>query len=409
MRAAPARIALLQPLPSVAYDRDLQMYSEFASLGLATLAGALAPAETTIHYPSSAADVVAAVQEAGAVVVGDFRPYTYFCNPKALVARVVAELDRAGFDGPVHVAGRHAAVLATVPGVHGRLCATMVDLAGALGRPDLAQALGSDSLPAPGEAPADLIIAPELRGSASRPMSGLIGQLLIHAGCRHGCSFCERAGAPRRGLAPEALGRQLCRLRQAGATYLVVWDETFGEPGRHYDGALDKLRETGIPFACNTRAALLSDTFVERLAASGCVAVLIGLELAPGEEHSACELGMGGGKNLSRASLKKMLERFDRHGIRAVASIVIGLPGDDEERIESRIASCSSLGFSQLYVRPLVPLPETRLYRQHVEQGTIEPFEDWPSERWNQFPHGYPTLNATLDREQLCRYATRHP
>jgi hypothetical protein len=405
--AVPKRIALLQPLPSVAYWRNVDAYSEFGSLGLATLVGALAPAEATVHYPSSAAEAVGAAHAADAVVVGDFRPYTYFCNPKALIERVVRELDRAGFDGPVVVAGRHAAGLAAVKETEGRVCANMSELAARLGRPELAEVLGDDVLPAPGEAPADLVFAPNLRGSASRPTTGPIGQILIQAGCRYGCSFCERAETPRRRLTPDAIGHQLRRLRAAGATYLVVWDETFGEPAQGYDIALDQLREAGIPFGCNTRLELLTDTFVDRLARSGCVAVLVGVELAPGESRSGRALGIGRAKMPLRATLEAIIERLTRRGIRAVGSLLIGLPDDDEERIESRIDACSSLGFSHLYVRPLVPLPETRLYRQHLAKRTLEPFERWMAERWDVFPHGYPTLCAAVDREQLWNYSTR--
>lgn len=405
--AVPKRIALMQPLPSVAYKRDINVYSEFGSLGLATLAAALAPVEATIHYPSSAAEAVAFASNADAVVVGDFRPYTYFCNPKALIEQVVRALDHAGFEGTVLVAGRHANSLATVDGIKERVCTTMVTLAAQLGRPELAEMLGGDMLPAPGEAPADLIIASNLRGSASRPTTGPVGQILIEAGCRHGCSFCERAATPRRRLSPDALGRQLRRLRMADAGYLVVWDETFGEAGRDYDIALEKLRETGIPFGCNTRAELLTDAFVDRLASSGCIEVLVGIEVAPGEGHSGIALGIGQAKLPLRTTLLSMITRLSRRGIRAIGSLLIGLPDDDEDRIESRIEACSSLGFSHLYVRPLVPLPETSLYRRQIATRTLEPFMLWPAHHWDVFPHGYPTLCANVDRERLWKYSTR--
>jgi len=400
----------MQPLPSVAFECGAEVYSEFASLGLAILGGWLrlnGMEQVEILYPKSAAEAVDGIRDADVVILGDFRYYSYFCNPKPLLVRIIDALKTENFDGLIVLAGRHSAYMKELGSSRVYVCSSISDSANVLGVPELASVLGNGSLPMPAEAPADLLVAKDLNGSASRPITGIIGQVLIRSGCLYRCGFCEKAGQKTKYIGNTMLRKHLVGLREIGTKYLVVWDDTFGELGRSYDEVLRLLRDVEIPFGCNTRADLLTDRFAEKLAESGCREVLVGIEVSPWEEEARNALGMSRRKALKADRLLATVDRLANRGIKPVGSVIIGLPEDNAERIEERINACFRLGFQHLYVRPLVPFPESLLYREQVANGMLTRFEYWTTEAWNTYPHGYPTVCATVRREQLCGYATR--
>lgn len=410
------RIVLMQPLPSVAFASGTEAYSEFASLGLAILAGHLRMAgmeNAKILYPESAADAVHVTRDADVVVLGDFRYYSYFCNPKPLLQRIIDALRADNFAGLVLIAGRHSAYMkelsrsTQLDSLRIFVCTSMSDLANVLGIPDLVDELGRGALPRPAEAPADLLLSKNLNRSASRPAPGIIGQVLIRSGCFQRCGFCEKAAQQPVYISNTVLRKHLLGLREIGTDYLVVWDDTFGELSGGYDEALRMIRDAGIPFGCNTRANLLTDRFVEKLAESGCREVLIGIEVAPMEEDASKTLRRSRSKALKSDKLLAIVDRLTKQSIKPVGSIIIGLPDDNMDRIEKRINDCLLLGFQHLYVRPLVPFPGTLFYQEQVAAKIINTFEYWATDIWDTYPHGYPTMCVAVDREKLCKYANR--
>lgn len=412
------RIALLQPLPALAFKQGTVSYSEFDSLGFAILGGILREAGHTvtgISYPSNAEEIQAAVFNADAVILGDFRYYAYFCNPLPLIKRVLEVLTQIEFRGDMLVAGRHARFFpqdllrstreCRSYGIH--LCSTMQDLAQVMKLPPhLASKLGVDVLPRPEYAPPDLILGGVLPGSVSRPTSGRTGQIMINVGCRYRCAFCEKAGTPLIGFPLQTLQYQLNEFKEAGVTNLIIWDEVFGQDEIHRDCIFEMLHNIKISFGCNTRVDLITESFVDQLAFAGCKAVLFGVEIAPHEERARRNLTVDHGKNPSMTTFRHVAELLSSRGIDAVGSVIIGLPDDTPETIEARLQDCASIGFKHLYIRPLVPFPESALYQREIKAGRVNDYANWPTEEWDTYPHGYPTL-CKIKREELCRLMSR--
>lgn len=412
------RIALAQPLPSLAYTAGLEFYSEFTSLGFAILGGILRDsgyAVRAIGYPSNTEYLSQLVKDADLLILGDFRYYAYFCNPLPLILRSLHILRDIGFDRTVIVAGRHAKYFSTTlarqpeAAYQIRLCEDMGALARALSLPTgLAMRLGSDVLPLPGYAPTDLLLSPKLQGSASRPIRGLTGQLVIASGCRFHCSFCEKANTPVLHQPLDVLERQLGELASAGVTYLIIWDEVFAAMPE-VDGVLAALRRSGLRFGCNTRIDVITETLADRLAMAGCEAVLLGMEFAPREEKARLTLGVDRGKAPGEMVFRKTVRTLTERGIATVGSVIIGLPEDTEDGIRGRLGVCRSFGLRHVYIRPLVPFPESPLYHHRLKSGAAAPYDSWQAEQLCSYPHGYPTLCAAVSREELCRVIQESP
>lgn len=412
------RIALLQPLPGLVFQKGTSSYSEFASLGFAILGGILREAGHTIvclSYPSTDDEIKDAVMEAEVIILGDFRYYAYFCNPYPLVQHVLEVLRSIEFNGDVILAGRHVKFFSkkiietfTSRSYKIHLSPTMVVLAQQLElSPLLAHQLGSDILPNPGYAPPDLLLADTLHNSISRPLTQCTGQLIITAGCRYRCAFCEKAGTPIIRLPLSVLERQLGEFKERGVEYIIMWDEVFGQDLLGRDAVLKMLQSFQLKFGCNTRIDHITEPFVDQLAISGCKSILFGVEIASMEEKERITLGVDRRKNPDVSRFHQVVDILSSRGIDAIASIVIGLPGDTTDTIVARIHHCSSLGFKHLYIRPLVPFPESNLYHAELNAGRISEYENWKATEWDIYPHGYPIL-CKVDRKVLCQL-TRRP
>jgi radical SAM superfamily enzyme YgiQ (UPF0313 family) len=363
-----------------------------------------------ICYAETAEAIRASIDGVDVVVVGDFRYYAYFCNPAPLIERVISVLQESGFRGRVLIAGRHARYLDTLcerlqangtPSLS--ICPSMSDLGNALRlAPSLAERLGSELLPRPGRVSMRFAQSPALPGSRSRPQSRKVAQLFTASGCRFNCAFCEKARTPVVPFQISQLEEQIRTHAAEGVNYLILWDEVFGQKGTQYQNLLQLTKRFGIGFGCNTRQDHINEEFADELAEGGCEAILFGVELSMREHGKPTALRLDRGKEPTEERFRSVVKVLKQRSIKAVASIIVGLPDDDESSISRRIAAVKDIGFSQVYARPLVPFPESSFYHTSVSTGQIPHFGQWSYEQLDTYPLGYPTVSS-IPREQLIR------
>lgn len=409
------RFSLIQPLPRLVYRSNVEMYSEFSSLGLAILGNVLQDAGhevTSITYPSRDQEIQNSVQMADTIILGDFRYYAYFCNPYPLIKHTLEVLTKLRFSNAVLLGGRHSRFFPKNFGdlqndspfkLH--LSPNMKVLSRLIGLPaPLAAKLGNDVLPSPGYVSPKLLSNNGLVGSVSRPTSKNIGQLILNAGCRYRCAFCEKADSPFVYFPLKVLNRQLQEFKEAGLNYLIVWDEVFGQDEDFLNAVLNTFYVNKIQFSINTRIDVITDRFVDQLASSGCKAVLFGVETANWEREARRLLTLDRAKSPRITYFRHVIELLKSYNIDAFGSIIIGLPEDTRETIKTRLKTCSQLGFTHLYVHPLVPFPESSIYKIRMKKGLLESYENWQIDGLNTYPHGYPILCSNIKREELCSF-----
>jgi hypothetical protein len=344
------------------------------------------------------------------VVVGDFRYYAYFANPRPQVQTALQSLRDCGWDGPTIVAGRHARFMKRLGDEATCVAGSYRELVRLLpGFADSDPSLGADgdALPGPGLPAMDVLAdAADLPGSYSRPGSRM-AQLVLSKGCPYECAFCEKAGLAVTTMTEIELRTALERFTAAGTDRLIFWDEVFAWPHQEHHRHLATLAEFGIGFNCNARFDSLRPGFVAALAEAGCKEVLFGLEVLGEQDHGRHDLlNLDRGKRRDLAFIRDRISLLADHGIAAVGSLIIGLPGDTPATISARISAADALGLSHCYVRPLVPFPESALYDELVSEGAVPSFEDWPVDELDSFPHGYPTLHGP-DRAALAAFCGR--
>jgi len=406
------RAVALQPLPNLAWQ-GATGYSEFPSLGIARLSNDVASFGITVTagHPRTTEDIEEALTDgADIVILGDFRYYAYFANPRFQVCAALRELRNIGWDGPVVVAGRHAKHMSFLK-LDGTAVAEsyrdLMTLLTGLDARDHQLGLDGDALPGPGIPDMNVLAdGADLPGSFSRPGSRM-AQLVLSKGCPFACAFCEKAGLSISTMTAKQLRVTLQNFTDTGIERIIFWDEVFAWPHHEHGEQIGMLSEVGIGFNCNARLESLRPQVVERLANAGCKEILFGLEhIHEIEPELGRYLNLDRGKQRDLAFIADRIAMLKDHGIAPVGSLIVGLPGDTASAITQRVDIADSLGLSHCYVRPLVPFPESAIYRRLHDTGAIADFVDWDADQLSSFPHGYPTVSS-VERTALAAHCGR--
>lgn len=407
------RVLALQPLPTLVWP-SADGYSDFPSFGIARLAEDCTTLglDVVACHPTTRADIADALNVTpDIIVVGDFRYYAYFANPRPQIDAVIRALRHFGWSGPMIVAGRHAGQMTGLAGpgvmVIPNYRSLLTELSSGRLAADLGLGADNDELPDAGLPNMRVLTATQgLPGSRSRTTNA-VAQLVLTKGCPFTCAFCEKAGLALTTLSCDRLETALERFTLANVERIVFWDEVFAWPHQQHDEHLAVLADFGMAFNCNARLDSLRPDFIETLARAGCREVLFGLEVIDElDGDSGALLKLDRGKRKTISSIKDRVSMLKDNGIAPIGSVIVGLPSDSKADIARRLETVETLELSHCYVRPLVPFPGSALYRDLAHSGGFAAFEDWSASDYASFPHGYPTLSS-LPRSELAAYCGR--
>lgn len=194
-------------------------------------------------------------------------------------------------------------------------------------------------------------------------------------GCPFACDFC---GASRllggyRTKATDILERELDAIRALDPRPLIEFadDNTFAAGSR--DAAFfDLLANSGVRYFTESDWRIGErPELLERLAASGCAQVLVGIESFV-HEHS----GMGA-KRAPRSRVFDAIERIQQHGVAVNGCFIVGSDGEDARSLD-RLAECiESSPLAEVQLTLLTPFPGTALYRRMRREGRLLSDRGW--------------------------------
>jgi len=223
--------------------------------------------------------------------------------------------------------------------------------------------------------PFDLADAPlprfELLGRAERPRYTIQSS----RGCPFACDFCaaSRLLGPFRAKPGARLRAELAAIRAIEPRPFIELadDNTFARGGPH-DDMLDAFAESGARWFTEADWRLGENPAVlERLAASGCVQVLIGLESLV-HQH----LGMGA----KATSMPRMLDAvgaIQAAGVAVIGCCIVGSDGETHESIERLRDFLDHDPCADVQVTLLTPFPGTALRRRLAAEGRLLDDRDW--------------------------------
>ena len=198
-------------------------------------------------------------------------------------------------------------------------------------------------------------------------------------GCPYECIFCSApawTGRKVRYRDPAKCVDEIEDLSRLGFTEITIEDDLFTLYRKHFLAVCGELidRNTGIRWNAFSRVDTITPEIVGTMAKAGCQAICFGVESGDQEVLDLIK------KNSSLAKVKEAMRMTQDVGISALASFIVGLPGETEETLRKTVEFAEELKneFGSLYgFHILSPFPGTEVREKAAEYGLEILNSDW--------------------------------
>jgi radical SAM superfamily enzyme YgiQ (UPF0313 family) len=203
-----------------------------------------------------------------------------------------------------------------------------------------------------------------------------IGGYLASRGCPFKCSYCvnhqirklyEFEGTMVRF---QSVGRVIEEIKvflkaYPFIKYLVFHDDTLVKNNAWFSEFANAYKsQINLPYMCNTRPELVTETIAETLKDSGCTRVWIGIE-SGNEEIRRKVLKRG----MAQSTIKEAFAILQRYRISIQTFNMVGIPYEDGKKVLETIKLNAEIGTSGARVTIFYPYPHTELYELCKKEG----------------------------------------
>lgn len=190
-------------------------------------------------------------------------------------------------------------------------------------------------------------------------------------GCPLKCSYCSTPAIEGTGIrqhSPGAVIGWISHWVDADFKHFVFVDNTFNLPPSYAKALCRMIADHGLDI--NWFAIVypkdVDEELAELMARAGCVQVVLGFE--SGSEGILKNLR----KTYSLEEVRETSERFARHGIKRMGTLMFGAPGENRESVKQSLEFTDSLGLDMVSVNTGIRIyPDTPLADTAVEEGRI--------------------------------------
>lgn len=209
-----------------------------------------------------------------------------------------------------------------------------------------------------------------------KPIGGIY--VLASRGCPFECSFCSqkalketlttnnllyyRTRSANNIIAEIKLNIE--KYKDRGLKTFLFADDTFGLNRTQYNEFTEIYTKEGIykiyPWACQTRADIINEEWVQKAKKSGCFLVELGLENSKEEVRIKKYK-----KKITDEQFQKVVKWFKEAGIIYNFNILIGSFGETPADIWRNVQESYALDPLFLYISPYIPHPKIELRAQH--------------------------------------------
>ncbi len=208
-----------------------------------------------------------------------------------------------------------------------------------------------------------------------KPRGTRFGTVLSNRGCRAQCTFCSvrtfnGVGVRQRSI--DSVADEIQLLKDRGIGHLMWLDDDLLKDHRRAIALFNEMvkRNIGITWDATNGliAASCDDEVVAAMAASGCIAVNIGME--SGNPQILRQIKKPGAvKNFLEAA--EVFRKYEQ--IHACVLLMLGFPGETLRMIQDTVNVAREMDLDWHRVVQLQPLPNTPIYDSMVAQGLIQP------------------------------------
>ncbi len=223
-------------------------------------------------------------------------------------------------------------------------------------------------------------VLPEVRDGMARLKVGAREPIVTDAmlmvmtsrGCAWSCSFCPLSKWEGKTLfhSPGYVVDMIeSYLRDFGHRTFVFGDNTLSYPKKRIIALCDAIIERGldIEWICMTRADMIDETVLAKMAAAGCKEISYGIESLDASVQKAM------GKKLSVHRAPPAFALTHAAGISSCMMMMVGNEGETRETMRTTVGVARDVQPDRVLIWTTKVYPGTRLWDHAVEQGVIPP------------------------------------
>lgn len=225
-------------------------------------------------------------------------------------------------------------------------------------------------------------------------------ETVVGRGCPMQCNYCHNAAIQetyRRRSPEKAPALRFCRLRSVKSVIaeLKAFVHCYGDVIRAFNFADDVFvsdrqwlrefadrysAEIGLPFIANVIAGQIDEEAAELLSKAGCNMMKFGVE--SGSRRVRREVL---NRALSEDRLAESVGLLGAQGINTRAYVMLGMPSETREEMQTTIALCARLRFDSVRPAIMYPFPGTKIHGFCAKSGLLDP---------NRVPTDYSTTTV---------------
>ncbi|MDG6223371.1 MAG: radical SAM protein [Candidatus Bathyarchaeota archaeon] len=199
----------------------------------------------------------------------------------------------------------------------------------------------------------------------------IIFPLMTSRGCTFWCDFCSAVrmfGQRYRMRSPKKVVDELEFLyKKYGEKQYTFYDDAFTVNQKRTEELCDEILRRGlkIRWDCETRIDMVSKPLLEKMHKAGCIAVWYGVEAGSQDVRDAM------GKGISTSQTFNAFKWTQEAGMIAVASIILGFPGETKETAMESSGLLRKLNPDEIGVYIATPYPGTPMYDYVKKMGWL--------------------------------------
>lgn len=189
-------------------------------------------------------------------------------------------------------------------------------------------------------------------------------------GCPFKCDFCIIGQMPYKLRPVPEVIEELLYLKKMGIRYFSFGDQTFGAVRDRTEKLLSEMitKRIKLPWGCFARADLVTEDILKLMKQAGCELLMMGVE--SGDQGMLDRYHKG----TTLEIIRRAFALCKKHGIRTVATFIIGLPGETGDTVQKTIDLALELdpdfaSFNVPVAKPLTPLAGEAKARGWLKEG----------------------------------------
>jgi anaerobic magnesium-protoporphyrin IX monomethyl ester cyclase len=192
---------------------------------------------------------------------------------------------------------------------------------------------------------------------------------LASYGCPFKCTYCEAPGFGFRYRTPALVIEELRFIRSLGVREVCFKDWTFAAHRKSGETLLDAMIEAdlGMKWFTFSRADVLNADLIRKMKRAGCHTLQIGVETAQKDLLLAYK------RAIDKDRLEEVFRTCREEGVSTLATLILGLTGDDEAGIRSTIDYVLDLDPDFASFNIITPLVGSQLREEWEAAGVVDP------------------------------------